>query len=132
MKKISIGGFEVGGGAPLVLIAGPCVIEDEEKTMGIAHDLKELTGKLGIPLIFKASYDKANRTSRDAFRGPGLTRGLEILKRIRDAFAIPVLSDVHRFEEIAPAAAVLDSSRSRPFSADRPTSSSRSPAGRKL
>jgi 2-dehydro-3-deoxyphosphooctonate aldolase (KDO 8-P synthase) len=108
MKKISIGGFEVGGGAPLVLIAGPCVIEDEEKTMGIAHDLKELTGKLGIPLIFKASYDKANRTSRDAFRGPGLTRGLEILKRIRDAFAIPVLSDVHRFEEIAPAAAVLD------------------------
>ena len=108
MKKISIGSFDVGGGAPLVLIAGPCVIEDEEKTMEIARDLKELTGKLGIPLIFKASYDKANRTSGDAYRGPGLTRGLEILKRIRDAFAIPVLSDVHRFEEIAPAAAVLD------------------------
>ena len=108
MKKISIGSFEVGGGAPLVLIAGPCVIEDEEKTMEIARDLKGLTGKLGIPFIFKASYDKANRTSRDAYRGPGLIRGLEILKRIRDAFAIPVLSDVHRFEEIAPAAAVLD------------------------
>ncbi|OIP89199.1 MAG: 3-deoxy-8-phosphooctulonate synthase [Syntrophobacterales bacterium CG_4_8_14_3_um_filter_58_8] len=108
MEKISIGGFEVGGGAPLVLIAGPCVIEDEEKSMEIARDLKEMTGKLGIPFIFKASYDKANRTSLDAYRGPGLTRGLQILKRIRDAFAIPVLSDVHRFEEIAPAAAVLD------------------------
>jgi 2-dehydro-3-deoxyphosphooctonate aldolase (KDO 8-P synthase) len=108
MKKISIGDFEVGGGAPFVLIAGPCVIEDEEKTMEIARDLKEMTGMLGIPFIFKASYDKANRTSRDAYRGPGLIRGLEILKRVRDAFAIPVLSDVHRFEEIAPAAAVLD------------------------
>jgi 2-dehydro-3-deoxyphosphooctonate aldolase (KDO 8-P synthase) len=84
------------------------VIENEEKTLEIARDLKGLTGKLGIPFIFKASYDKANRTSRDAYRGPGLTRGLEILKRVRDAFAIPVLSDVHRFEEIAPAAAVLD------------------------
>lgn len=108
MKKIIIGDFEVGGGAPFVLIAGPCVIEDEEKCMEIARDLKEMTGKLAIPFIFKASYDKANRTSRDAYRGPGLTRGLEILKRIRDTFAIPVLSDVHRFEEIAPAAAVLD------------------------
>jgi len=108
MKKIRIGSFEVGGGAPLVLIAGPCVIENEEKSMEIAGHLKGLTGKLGIPFIFKASYDKANRTSRDAYRGPGLTRGLEILKRIREEFAIPVLSDVHRFEEIAPAAAVLD------------------------
>lgn len=108
MKKIRIGDFDVGGGAPLVLIAGPCVIESEEKTMEIARELKELTGKLGIPFIFKASYDKANRTSGDAFRGPGLILGLEILQRIRDAFAIPVLSDVHRFEEIAPAAAVLD------------------------
>jgi 2-dehydro-3-deoxyphosphooctonate aldolase (KDO 8-P synthase) len=108
MKKISVGGMEIGGGAPLVLIAGPCVIEDEGMTVKIARDLKTLTGDLGIPLIFKASYDKANRTSRDAYRGPGLTRGLEILKRIREEFSLPVLSDVHRFEEIAPAAAVLD------------------------
>jgi 2-dehydro-3-deoxyphosphooctonate aldolase (KDO 8-P synthase) len=108
VKKISVGGMEIGGGAPLVLIAGPCVIEDEEMTVRIARDLKALTGDLGIPLIFKASYDKANRTSRDSYRGPGLARGLEILKRIREEFAIPVLSDVHRFEEIAPAAAVLD------------------------
>jgi len=108
MKKINIGGMEIGGGAPLALIAGPCVIEDEEMTAKIACDLKALTGDLGIPFIFKASYDKANRTSRDAYRGPGLVRGLEILKRIREEFAIPVLSDVHRFEEIAPAAAILD------------------------
>jgi 2-dehydro-3-deoxyphosphooctonate aldolase (KDO 8-P synthase) len=108
MKKISVGGVEIGGGAPLALIAGPCVIEDEEMTAKIARDLKTLTGDLGIPLIFKASYDKANRTSRDAYRGPGLTRGLSILKRIREEFGLPVLSDVHRFEEIAPAAAVLD------------------------
>lgn len=108
MKKITIGDFEIGGGAPLVLIAGPCVIEDEEKSVAIARDLKGITKKLGIPLIFKASYDKANRTSRDAYRGPGLTDGLKILKRIREELAIPVLSDVHRFEEIAPAAAVLD------------------------
>ena len=76
--------------------------------MEIARYLKELTGKLEIPFIFKASYDKANRTSRDAYRGPGLTRGLEILGKIRDELDIPVLSDVHRFEEIDPAARVLD------------------------
>ena len=97
--------FQVGLDKPLFLIAGPCVIEDEKKSMDIARDLKGLTEKLGIPFIFKASYDKANRTSVDAYRGPGLIRGLEILKRVREEFAIPVLSDVHRFEEIAPAAA---------------------------
>ena len=108
MKKINVGGMEIGGGAPLALIAGPCVIEDEKMTVKIARYLKTLTGDLGIPLIFKASYDKANRTSRDGYRGPGLTRGLEILQRIREEFSLPVLSDVHRFEEIAPAAAILD------------------------
>ena len=108
MKPIHVGRLEIGGGAPLALIAGPCVIESEEKTMEIAGYLKELTGKLGIPFIFKASYDKANRTSRDAYRGPGLTRGLAILKKVREALDIPVLSDVHRFEEIDPAARDLD------------------------
>ncbi len=108
MKKINVGKMELGGGAPLALIAGPCVIENEEMTMQIARKLKAITGELGISLIFKASYDKANRTSRDAYRGPGLVRGLEILKRVREEFSIPVLSDVHRFEEIAPAAEVLD------------------------
>jgi 2-dehydro-3-deoxyphosphooctonate aldolase (KDO 8-P synthase) len=108
VKKIRIDGLEIGGGAPLALIAGPCVIEDEEMTLKIARDLKRLTGDLGIPFIFKASYDKANRTSRDAYRGPGLKRGLEILGKIREELDIPVLSDVHRFEEIDPAARVLD------------------------
>jgi 2-dehydro-3-deoxyphosphooctonate aldolase (KDO 8-P synthase) len=108
MKPIRVGRLEIGGGSPLALIAGPCVIESEEKTMEIAGYLKDLTEKLGITFIFKASYDKANRTSRDAYRGPGLTRGLAILKKVRDAMDIPVLSDVHRFEEIEPAARELD------------------------
>ena len=108
MKTIRIGRLSIGGGSPLALIAGPCVIENEEKTMEIARYLKELTETLEIPFIFKASYDKANRTSRDAYRGPGLKRGLEILGKIREEFDIPVLSDVHRFEEIDPAAQVLD------------------------
>jgi len=108
MKKIIVGGVEIGGDAPLALIAGPCVIEDEALTMTIAADLQAITEKLGIPLIFKASYDKANRTSVDSYRGPGLTRGLEVLQKVRRTFSIPVLSDVHRFEEIAPAADVLD------------------------
>ena len=97
MKPIRVGRLLIGGGAPLSLIAGPCVIEDEAKTLEIARYLKELTGKLEIPFIFKASYDKANRTSRDAYRGPGLIRGLEILQRVREEFDIPVLSDVHAF-----------------------------------
>ncbi len=108
MKPIRVGRLVMGGGAPLALIAGPCVIEDEAMTLEIARYLKELTGKIEIPFIFKASYDKANRTSREGYRGPGLTRGLEILQRVREEFDIPVLSDVHRFEEIDPAARVLD------------------------
>jgi 2-dehydro-3-deoxyphosphooctonate aldolase (KDO 8-P synthase) len=108
MKPIHVGRLVMGGGAPLTLIAGPCIIEDEGKTLEIARYLKELTGKIEIPFIFKASYDKANRTSREGYRGPGLTRGLEILQRVREDLDIPVLSDVHRFEEIDPAARVLD------------------------
>ncbi len=108
MRRIKIGNFEIGGGAPLVLIAGPCVIEDEKTTMMIAENLKRMTAKEGIPLIFKASYDKANRTSHLSYRGPGLNPGLEILGKVRRELEIPVLSDVHRFEEIAPASEILD------------------------
>lgn len=108
MKPIRVGRLSMGGGAPLVLIAGPCVIEDEGKSLEIARYLKELTAQIGIPFIFKASYDKANRTSQEGYRGPGLTRGLEILQRVREDLDIPVLSDVHRFEEIDPAARILD------------------------
>jgi 2-dehydro-3-deoxyphosphooctonate aldolase (KDO 8-P synthase) len=108
MKRISMEGFEVGAARAFVLIAGPCVIEDENKTRDIAAFLKELTGRLNIPFIFKASYDKANRTALNAYRGPGLDRGLGILQEIKKHYGIPLLSDVHRFEEIGPAAEVLD------------------------
>ncbi len=108
MKQITLQDFAIGGGAPFVLIAGPCVIEDEEKTRDIAVFLKRITGELEIPLIFKASYDKANRTSINSYRGPGLIEGLRILKGIKVELEIPVLSDVHRFEEIEMASQVLD------------------------
>lgn len=108
MKDIKLGDFVIGGGAPFVLIAGPCVIEDEKETREIALFLKELTGNLGIPFIFKASYDKANRTSLASFRGPGIREGLEILQNIKEELKVPLLSDVHRFEEIEAACEVLD------------------------
>ena len=108
MRKVNIGSIRVGGGEPFVLIAGPCVIEGEKLTRRVAARLKEITSELGIPLIFKSSYDKANRTSLRSFRGPGLDRGLKILQAIREEIGIPVLSDVHRFEEIERASEVLD------------------------
>jgi len=108
MKQIVLDNFVMGGTTPFVLIAGPCVIEDEEKTGEIALFLKNLTGRLGIPFIFKASYDKANRTSKDSYRGPGFTKGIAILRDIKKELGIPILSDVHRFEEIEGAAKVLD------------------------
>jgi 2-dehydro-3-deoxyphosphooctonate aldolase (KDO 8-P synthase) len=108
MKQIILNDFVIGGGSSFVLIAGPCVIEDEGQTREIALYLKNLTQTLGIPLIFKASYDKANRTSFASFRGPGAREGLAILANIKKELQIPVLSDVHRFEEIEAACAVLD------------------------
>jgi len=108
MKKVTVGGIRIGGGEPFVLIAGPCVIEGERVTRRVAARLKEITAELGIPFIFKSSYDKANRSSLRSYRGPGLDRGLKILKAIREDFGIPVLSDVHRFEEIERASEILD------------------------
>jgi 2-dehydro-3-deoxyphosphooctonate aldolase (KDO 8-P synthase) len=108
MKPVHVGQLLIGGGAPLALIAGPCIIENEEITLEIAAALKEITGELGMPFIFKASYDKANRTSGKGYRGPGLDRGLEILEMVKKRLGVPVLSDVHRFEEIGPAASILD------------------------
>ncbi len=105
---VNTGNIAIGQGQPLVLIAGPCVIEDYETTFTIASYLKELTRKLDIPFIFKASYDKANRTSINSFRGPGIKDGLEILKRIKTELDIEIISDVHRIVEIAAAAQVLD------------------------
>jgi 2-dehydro-3-deoxyphosphooctonate aldolase (KDO 8-P synthase) len=105
--KVQIAGFWVGGGE-LVLIAGPCVIEDAGLTLDIARTLKHFSRELALPLIFKASYDKANRTSLGSFRGPGLEAGLEILARVKEEVGLPVLSDVHRVSEVAHAAEVLD------------------------
>ncbi len=108
MTSFSLGGFTIGGGHPLFLIAGPCVIETREIVFRTADFLKELTSSLNIPLIFKSSYDKANRSSKDSYRGPGLHEGLRILADVKEQFELPVLSDVHRFEEIDAACEVLD------------------------
>lgn len=105
---VRVAEFVIGDGHPFVLIAGPCVIEDEDATLEAAAFLKALTDQLEIPFIFKTSYDKANRTSVRSYRGPGLSRGLEIIARVRREVGVPVISDVHCFEEIAPAARVLD------------------------
>ncbi|MFO8113368.1 MAG: 3-deoxy-8-phosphooctulonate synthase [Desulfosalsimonadaceae bacterium] len=108
MEPVDINGCSIGGGSPFVLIAGPCVLEDEAMAMEIAATLKEITSKRAVGFIFKASYDKANRTSIESFRGPGITRGLDMLSRIRTKLDIPVTSDVHRLSEVDAAAAVLD------------------------
>ncbi|HBO96650.1 MAG TPA: 3-deoxy-8-phosphooctulonate synthase [Candidatus Omnitrophica bacterium] len=107
-KTVRVGSVAIGGGRPFVLIAGPCVIESRKMTLRIARALKEITAKVKAPLIFKASYDKANRTSVKSFRGPGWAEGLDILAEVRREFKIPVLSDVHNPQEIEQAAGVLD------------------------
>lgn len=101
-------GFEVGLNHPLFLIAGPCVIESEQMALDIAGEMKAITTALGIPYIFKASYDKANRSSGKSYRGLGMERGLEILARVRSEIGVPVLTDVHNEAEVAPVAAVVD------------------------
>jgi len=107
-NTVSAGNIFIGQGHPLVLIAGPCVIENYETTFNIASYLKDLTRQLDIPYIFKASYDKANRTALESFRGPGIKDGLEILERIKVELDIPILSDIHRIVDVADAARVLD------------------------
>lgn len=108
MGKVKIGKITIGKGNPLVLIAGPCVIESAGSTLENARLLKEITGEVGIPLIFKASYDKANRSSISSFRGPGLKKGLDVLKKIRKELKVPVLSDVHTPADAKEAGKVLD------------------------
>ena len=107
-ETVNIDSMGIGKGSPLVLISGPCVIEDYETTYKTALFLKNLTQTLDMPFIFKASYDKANRSSIDSFRGPGITKGLNILKRVKEALDIKILSDVHRIKEVDDAANVLD------------------------
>lgn len=101
-------GQSIGGGGPLFVIAGPCVLESEEIALETARAIKEICSKLGLPYIFKSSYDKANRTSIKSFRGPGREKGLRALAGIRSAVGVPVISDVHTPEEAKEAASVLD------------------------
>ena len=101
-------GFEVGLDRPLFLIAGPCVVESEQLQMDVAGKLKEIAGSLGVPFIFKSSYDKANRSSGTSFRGPGLDKGLEILAKVKRELQVPIVTDVHREDEIGAAASVVD------------------------
>ena len=101
-------GFEIGVDRPFFLIAGPCVVESEQLQMDVAGALKEMTRSLGIPFIFKSSYDKANRSSGSTFRGPGMQRGLEILAKVKRELGVPILTDVHSEAEIASVAAVVD------------------------
>ncbi len=103
-----MGPVRVGANNPLALIAGPCVIEGEEHLLQVAEQLQEVCGKLGVPLVLKSSYDKANRTSLRSFRGPGLDRGLEILGRVREKTGLPVLTDVHEVAQVVPVAEVAD------------------------
>lgn len=108
MKKLEIGKTIIGGDAPLVLIAGPCVLEDEAVVMKTAEEVKKIADRLRMPFIFKASYKKDNRSSAKSYQGPGLHKGLEMLKEVKKRFDVPVLSDVHYPEEVGPAAEVLD------------------------
>jgi 2-dehydro-3-deoxyphosphooctonate aldolase (KDO 8-P synthase) len=108
VKRISVGGVAFGGRASLALIAGPCVIESRKACLDLAGRLVRLAKSESIPFVFKASYDKANRTSVDSFRGPGVEKGLEILAEVRDKYGVPVLTDVHTAEEAIKAARVVD------------------------
>ncbi|MBT5472208.1 MAG: 3-deoxy-8-phosphooctulonate synthase, partial [Nitrospina sp.] len=107
-RPVVVGPHSIGDQNPLALIGGPCVIESEQNAMAIAEKLKRITSDLGVPFIFKASYDKANRTSIKSYRGPGLKNGLKILQKIKNELDLPILSDVHKEEEVEPAAEVLD------------------------
>lgn len=108
MNPVKIGSLSVGGGHPLVFIAGPCVIESAQHVVDTASAIRDIARRCGVPVIFKASYDKANRTSRTSFRGPGLDAGLKALADVRDRTGLPILTDIHEPSHAAPAAAVVD------------------------
>ena len=99
-KTIKVGGFEIGAGRPLVLIAGPCVIEGRESALRHASFLKQVADRVGIPFIYKSSYDKANRTSLESYRGPGIEKGLKILAEVKKEVGVSILTDVHEKEQV--------------------------------
>lgn len=108
VNPVSIGTARCGRHQPLLFIAGPCVIESEHLVLEVGGCLAELAGRLNVPVVFKSSFDKANRTSVDSFRGPGVTQGLEILAKVRETSGLPVTTDIHLPEQAEPAAAVCD------------------------
>jgi 2-dehydro-3-deoxyphosphooctonate aldolase (KDO 8-P synthase) len=107
-NPVTIGPVRVGRGCPLALIAGPCVMEPNDLTLVIARTLREACGELGVPLIFKASFDKANRTSKSSYRGPGLAAGMKVFERVKALTGLPVTTDVHETHQAAPIAQVVD------------------------
>jgi len=107
-KKVTVGEIEIGGGNPLAVIAGPCVIESRDSALRHATRLKEAAERAGVPYIFKASYDKANRSSINSYRGPGLIKGLEILAEVKRATGVPILTDVHEIDQVPAAQEVID------------------------
>jgi 2-dehydro-3-deoxyphosphooctonate aldolase (KDO 8-P synthase) len=107
-KRVRVGNIEIGGGHPLAVIAGPCVIESRESALKHASLLKEAADRVGVPYIFKSSYDKANRSSVDSYRGPGLGKGLEILAEVKQKIGVPILTDVHEREQVASVSEVAD------------------------
>jgi 2-dehydro-3-deoxyphosphooctonate aldolase (KDO 8-P synthase) len=108
VKSVQVGRFQVGGGQPLAFILGPCVIESPQHALETAAAIREIAARAGVPVVFKASYDKANRTSRASFRGPGLDAGLATLDDVRRRTGLPVLTDIHEPAHAAEAAAVVD------------------------
>ena len=108
MQPIQLGGLTVGGGSQLLLIAGPCVIESESHAIDTALAVRDIARRVGIPYVFKASYDKANRTSAASFRGPGLREGVRVLERVRERAGVPILTDIHEPSQAEPVAAVAD------------------------
>jgi 2-dehydro-3-deoxyphosphooctonate aldolase (KDO 8-P synthase) len=107
-KSVRIGGFEIGGGKPLALIAGPCVIEGRDSALKHASFIKQVADRTGVPFVYKSSYDKANRTSLDSYRGPGIEKGLKILAEVKKNVGVSVLTDVHETEQVAQVKEVAD------------------------
>ena len=108
MQPVQFAGLTIGGGAPLLLIAGPCVIESDAHALSLAIAIRDIARRVGVPYVFKASYDKANRTSGGSFRGPGLEQGLRTLAMVRERAGVPILTDVHEPAHAAPVAEVAD------------------------
>ena len=108
MNSVQVGNFSIGNGQPLALLAGPCVLDGLERSLKIGHGIKEICDRIGMPYVFKASFDKANRSSFNGFRGPGLEKGLEMLKTIKEELGVPVVTDIHTEEQVKPAAKVVD------------------------